>query len=180
MAKTKGQARQTRLLALACGTPPTTRDGRFSDGFSDGFSDRFSDRFNDRFSDRFNDRLNTSPLQSSGGFKVVKLKLAQPLEEQGSIRCLSLGIPPSGNEATAATARVLCDTLDAAWPVCDDWGSTAHAPWPAQRTHPHRGSCVVAGYTLVRCGRWDSGHLRRPAVRQKAGPPWAATARVEC
>ena len=66
MAKTKGQARQTRLLAIACGTPPSVheRDSEFSDR---SFSDRFKG-------------VRDGIGNAASEIKVVKLKFAQPID----------------------------------------------------------------------------------------------------
>jgi hypothetical protein len=115
MAKTKGQARQTRLLAIACGTPPSIRE-RDSDGFGeapDRFS--FSECSDCSISDRFKGVRDGIDEATSDVFKVVKLKLAQPLEDQaveGKTISDEFGlIPPPTSSATRSAAA-----LDAAWP----------------------------------------------------------------
>ena len=75
MAKTKGQARQTRLLAIACGTPPSVHE-RDSDGFT---IDRFSEYSDRSFSDRFKG-VRDGIGNAASEIKVVKLKFAQPID----------------------------------------------------------------------------------------------------
>jgi hypothetical protein len=99
MAKTKGQARQTRLLAIACGTPPSVHE-RDSDGFT--IDDRFSEYSDRSFSDRFKG-VRDGIRNATSEIKVVKLKFAQPIDCQAVER----------RSVDAARSQA---TLDAAWP----------------------------------------------------------------
>ena len=98
MAKTKGQARQTRLLAIACGTPPSVHE-RDSDGFT---IDRFSEYSDRSFSDRFKG-VRDGIGNAASEIKVVKLKFAQPIDCQAVER----------RSVDAARSQA---ALDAAWP----------------------------------------------------------------
>ena len=98
MANTKGQARQTRLLAIACGTPPSVHE-RDSDGFT---IDRFSEYSDRSFSDRFKG-VRDGIGNAASEIKVVKLKFAQPIDCQAVER----------RSVDAARSQA---ALDAAWP----------------------------------------------------------------
>ena len=93
------------------GTPPSCHRERDSDGFS---VDRFSECSERSISDRFRGVRDGIGDATSEGFKVVKLKLAQPLEDE------AVEEPGAANESdlippTSSATRVAA-ALDAAWP----------------------------------------------------------------
>ena len=115
MAKTKGQARAARFLGLNCGTPPSTHE-RDSD-----FSDRFSECSDRSISERFRgvrDGIGDATSEVSK-VPVVKLKFAQPLEDQAVEGTADEfdPIPPTRSAARSAAALEAMEAAcDAAWP----------------------------------------------------------------